>query len=217
MPLNGTLKDLSLPDLVQLKCREERRTQVRLKHRGQEGMLVFVDGQLIHASMGAVTGDEAVYELLAWEDGDFQVVDDPAVPPRNVNTSWGALLLEGLRRFDETRTERNTIAEATLQKSKGQAGLRSALIVSGTGVLRANATDGQATEDAALIAFIAGCAEAIGTVLDAGPFEQGLCNLPDEKVLFKKIMDDYVGCWLENRAVIRSLQTLLQSLETDLF
>src|SRR5574337_384817 len=129
MPLSGTLKDLSLANLVQLQCNEQHPARVRLVRRGREGTLFFANGELIHASVDNLTGEDAVYELLGWDDGEFHVIDDAAALPRNVNMAWNALLLEGLRRLDEARAERHAALEATLQGMKGREGLRAALMV----------------------------------------------------------------------------------------
>jgi hypothetical protein len=107
MPLDGTLKGLSLPNLVQLQCTEQKRALVNLKRRAAEGLLVFVDGELIYASVGSLTGENAVYALIIWDDAAFHVSNDVAVlPERNVNTPWQTLVLEGLRRADEINIER---------------------------------------------------------------------------------------------------------------
>jgi hypothetical protein len=104
MPLDGTLKDLSLPNLVQLQCTEQKRARVKLKQGKAEGELVFVNGELIYAAVGPWTGDNAVYELLIWSEASFHVSDDStALPLRNVEAPWQTLVLEGLRRADEVK------------------------------------------------------------------------------------------------------------------
>jgi predicted regulator of Ras-like GTPase activity (Roadblock/LC7/MglB family) len=107
MPLEGTLKDMSLPNLVQLQCSENKRARITLTRRNVQGALVVDAGELVHAMAGPLTGENAVYELLAWDEGNFQVNDSLAeVPTRNVNTPWQSLVLEGLRRSDEVKSER---------------------------------------------------------------------------------------------------------------
>jgi len=70
MSLIGTLKDLSLFNLVQLHCCERQQAQVSLAHGDCDGRLVFADGELVFAAVGGLVGGEAVHELLTWEDGD---------------------------------------------------------------------------------------------------------------------------------------------------
>lgn len=107
MPLEGTLKDMSLPNLVQVHCSENKRAQITLTRKDIKGALIVDGGELVHAMAGPLTGENAVYELLAWDEGNFQVNDSLAeLPARNVNTPWQSLILEGLRRSDEIKSER---------------------------------------------------------------------------------------------------------------
>lgn len=103
MPLDGTLRDMSLPTLVQLQCSEQRRAQVQLLRRGREGLLFFANGELIHARVGALSGDQAIYEMLTWDDGEFHVSDVNNPPTQTINGSWQSLMMEGLRRADEAK------------------------------------------------------------------------------------------------------------------
>lgn len=107
MPLEGTLKDMSLPNLVQWQCSENKRAQITLTRKIIQGTLVVDAGELIHAAAGPLMGEDAVYEMLAWDEGNFQVNENlTELPARNVNTSWQSLVLEGLRRSDEIKSER---------------------------------------------------------------------------------------------------------------
>lgn len=116
MPLQGTLKDISLPSLVQLQCTEQKRAQITLTRKSIQATLVFEAGELVHAMAGPLSGENAVYELLAWDEGNFQVNESiTEVPSRNVSTPWQSLVLEGLRRSDEIKAER---AQAFAQASE---------------------------------------------------------------------------------------------------
>lgn len=111
MPLDGTLADMSLPNLVQLQCSEHKRAQVQLTRSEIEGTLVFADGDMLHATVGPLEGEQAVYELLGWDDGLFHVSEDvDELPVRNITIPWQTLMLEGLRRKDENRSEHAQIA-----------------------------------------------------------------------------------------------------------
>jgi len=213
MPLVGTLRDLSLPNLVQLQCSEQNEAQVYLTHQGHEGKLVFSNGELVYASVDDKLGEAAVYELLTWEDAQFQVKTDPTSVERNVETSWGSLLLEGLRLADEQRAERDSVLEASLRSLKGKQGLRAALVASGSGQLRADAKEQRSQEDAALVAFMAGRAEAISSILNMGALTEVLAINPNEKVMIRKLDFNFLGCWLDNRAPLDAVRTLIQLLD----
>ncbi len=107
MPLEGTLKDISLPNLVQWQCSDQKRAQVTVTRKSIQGVLVFADGELVHAMVGPIAGEDAVYELLTWDEGSFQVSEGMSdLPARNVGTPWQSLVLEGLRRADEIKSDR---------------------------------------------------------------------------------------------------------------
>ena len=97
----GSLEDMNVVDLLQT-IEMGRKTGVilfeRLPHTAQ---LWFSDGRVIDAEAGRLGGAEAVYRILSWEDGtfemDFRSIDRPA----RINAGTQALLMEGMRRIDE--------------------------------------------------------------------------------------------------------------------
>ena len=101
MAVEGNLKDMNLPSLVQIICLEHRRLALVIKRPGEEGRIFFDDGQIIHAQVGSLVGEEAVYRLLGWTSGAFCVSNHVQPPYRTVTVPWNHLLLEGTRRLDE--------------------------------------------------------------------------------------------------------------------
>lgn len=213
MPLTGTLRDLSLANLVQLQCSELNQAQVTLAYQASRGKLIFSNGELVYARTGDKVGDVAVYDLLTWEDGDFEVTSDQITVERNVETPWGSLLLEGLRLADEQRAEMDAALEASLRNLKGKQGLRDALVVSGSGQVRANAKDHHTQEDAALVAFIAGRAESISSILNMGTLVEALAVNPNEKVMIRRLGFNFLGSWLDGRTAPETIRALLKSLD----
>lgn len=212
MSLIGTLKDLSLFNLVQLHCCERQQAQVSLAHGGCDGRLVFADGELVFAAVGGLVGGEAVHELLTWEDGDFRVDYEPAPVVRNVRTPWSELLLEGVRRLDEARAARDARLEATLRSMKGTHGLRATVATNTTGQVRAAATAGPAMAEAALVAFLAGRLETIGGLLHGGACREVSVSGPDETIWIARRDGAYLACWLDGRAALHPVKRLLQPL-----
>lgn len=109
MPLTGTLRNLRLPNLVQLQCGQQHQARVVLTRAAHKATLVFAVGELIYASADDKASESAVCELVTWEEGDFRVDNATSTVERNVTTPWSALLIEGLRRADEARAEPNNI------------------------------------------------------------------------------------------------------------
>ncbi|MCK4451541.1 MAG: response regulator, partial [Anaerolineae bacterium] len=92
--VRGNLRTLSLPSIVQINCTERNQASLRLKRRGQEASLFFADGEIAHAVLGSRVGEEVVYELLTWEDGEFELEMGVPPPKRTVTAGWSGLLLE---------------------------------------------------------------------------------------------------------------------------
>ncbi len=216
MALTGTLSTLSLPNLIQLHCSTQQNAIVRLTHRGRLGMLVFASGELVHASAGGLAGEDAVYELLSWEDGEFHVDDTVTnMPPQNVDTPWSMLLLDMLHRIDEERAERDAGTNQVLQESKQQGQIRGAVVITEGGRIRGSATDGDPERDAALVGLIANRVQALGQALNAGAFERIVCSRQNEKVWVEKLADAYLGCWLNEKVYPDQLKEALAKLKEN--
>ena len=99
--VRGNLNTMSLPNIVQINCAEHNQARLRLRQGGQEASLFFADGNVVHAALGPRVGEEVVYELLTWENGEFELEMNIPPPEQTITTSWSGLLLEGMRRIDE--------------------------------------------------------------------------------------------------------------------
>lgn len=112
---SGQLQNMSLPSLV-LALEGDRRTTRLLLTRGEErGEIIFVDGQITRAIQGPRQGEAAVYELLTWQDGAFQMaaVDPAQQIGGEVAAPNQGLLLEGQRRREEIPDLKGRLAAIT--------------------------------------------------------------------------------------------------------
>jgi len=110
MALEGTLQDMSLPDLFQV-FRMGPKTGVLLLVSGAERGVVYVaDGRPVDAAVlhgverSLIAGqDEAVIRMLLWEDASFTFRHDPAIRERPARIARDAewLVMEGMRRRDD--------------------------------------------------------------------------------------------------------------------
>ena len=63
--------------------------------------MFFTSGQCKHARLGDTEGDNAVYHVIGWSDGDFEI-DFAANTDRETTThSTTGLLMEAMRLMDE--------------------------------------------------------------------------------------------------------------------
>ena len=108
MALKGNLKDTTVSDLIQMGCRGRNEARLLLRSQGQQASIFFDGGQVVHAESGADVGEEVVYELLSWEEGDFELEMDVSTSERTITANWSGLLLEGMRRIDERVARRDS-------------------------------------------------------------------------------------------------------------
>jgi predicted regulator of Ras-like GTPase activity (Roadblock/LC7/MglB family) len=100
--VQGDLRDLGLSSLISIICNEGRKATLRVSHNGAESTVYFSQGEIVHAVLGDQVGEEAIFETLAWGEGQFTLTMGHAVRERTIHTGWAGLVLEGLRRMDET-------------------------------------------------------------------------------------------------------------------
>ena len=212
MPLTGTLHDLSLANLVQVQCSEQHQAQVTLTRGLHKGTPVFADGELVFARADDWAGESAVYELLMWEETAFRMDKEAVTLERNVTVPWNALLMEGLRRADEARAERDSALETLLRDLKGKQGVRAALVVRPNGVVRADAGGEIVTQEPAAILQIVANVDRINALLGVDEsFHVVLINSTGQ-IWLQKLHDDFLICWLDACTSIETLKPTLQAL-----
>jgi hypothetical protein len=100
----GDLGAFSLPDLIQTVVLGGKTARIALRPRKRAGDLWFSEGKLVHAEAGPLSGDPAVYEMLSWTEGEFSVEYDATTDRRSIEQEATFLVLEGVRRLDESRS-----------------------------------------------------------------------------------------------------------------
>ena len=103
MSFQGSLKELHLPDVIQLVSVSGKSGCFRLERTGLQGFIYLENGKMVHAVMGKLHGEEAIYALSTWNDGLFHFVPGEGAPERTINKSNTNLLMEAARRIDEWR------------------------------------------------------------------------------------------------------------------
>jgi hypothetical protein len=103
MALQGSLTELSLPDVIQLVSVSGKTGAFHLSRDGEQGMIYLQDGQIVDASVGNLRGEYAVYEMAIWSSGDFVFNPGEATHDVTVRRSNANLMMEAARRLDEWR------------------------------------------------------------------------------------------------------------------
>lgn len=104
--LAGKLRSLPVQDLFPLLQQGRKTGLLRFGDSGQELSRVWWrNGEIVAAEFGPLNGEEAIYALFPLRSGNFEFHAGQAyLGSVNVETNVTGLLLEGLRRLDETVT-----------------------------------------------------------------------------------------------------------------
>jgi CheY-like chemotaxis protein/Flp pilus assembly protein TadD len=98
----GQLADMAVVDLIQTIEISRKSGVIHFKHPdGKRGSIYFRAGKVIDAELGRLTGEEAVYRLLVWSEGEFEVEFKNVRRKDVIELSSQGLLMEGMRRVDE--------------------------------------------------------------------------------------------------------------------
>jgi CheY-like chemotaxis protein len=97
----GSLDDLGVVDLIQTVENKGKTGVVQLASEGHVGAIYFRDGRIVDAEAGAQVAEDAIYRLLTWSKGTFEVIFRTIRRKDAIVLSTQALLLEGMRRLDE--------------------------------------------------------------------------------------------------------------------
>ena len=103
MAFQGSLAELHLPDIIQLISVSGKTGVFHLTDGRQRGEIYLNEGKIVHAEIEDATGEEAVYALAIWRQGEFRF--DPGGPTDRltITKSNTNLLMEAARRLDEWR------------------------------------------------------------------------------------------------------------------
>ncbi|MCX7829959.1 MAG: DUF4388 domain-containing protein [Acidobacteria bacterium] len=97
----GSLKELHLPDVIQLVSVSSKTGAFHLQRDSDEGIIFLEQGRIVHAVLGSTEGDEAVYAMATWTEGTFRFVPDEMSTRHSITKSNTNLLMEAARRLDE--------------------------------------------------------------------------------------------------------------------
>jgi predicted regulator of Ras-like GTPase activity (Roadblock/LC7/MglB family) len=101
MAIQGNLQDMSVADLIQSYCQDQKTAQIMVRQNGRLVELYVHDGQVVHAAGEGLEGEEAVYQALGWQEGEFSLETGMKSPRKSIKRNWPGLLLEGAKRLDE--------------------------------------------------------------------------------------------------------------------
>ncbi len=105
--IQGRLEEMSMIDLMQSLEMGQKSCRLIVHHNGQQGELYFASGQCRDAKSGNTEGDDAVYKVLLWSAGDFEIDFNAANASTRKTTTRNTtgLLMEAMRLMDEANRD----------------------------------------------------------------------------------------------------------------
>ncbi len=103
--IQGRLEEMSIPDLMQSLEMGQKSCQLTVRRGSEQCEIFFSGGQCKHARLGSIEGDEAVYKVVSWAEGEFEIDFSGATDRTTTSRSTTGLLMEAMRLLDEARLD----------------------------------------------------------------------------------------------------------------
>jgi len=100
--VSGALSEMGLPEIVQILWHGRKTGRLKVRAGSESGEIHFVNGSIYNALWATLRGEEAFYAMLRLMDGEFVLDPTFTAPQQVIQASPEALLLEGMRRLDES-------------------------------------------------------------------------------------------------------------------
>jgi CheY-like chemotaxis protein len=103
--VRGNLSQMNVIDLMQSLEMGRKSCQLKLNNEGEKCEVFFAEGQVKHATYGSLVGDQAVFKVLRWTGGNFELNFEGKTDKETTQLNTQGLLMEGLRLLDESQRE----------------------------------------------------------------------------------------------------------------
>ncbi len=105
--IQGRLEEMSMIDLMQSLEMGQKSCRLVVQKGGEQAELYFAAGQCRDAKIGTVEGDDAVFKIIMWTDGEFEIDFNAANNSTRTTTTRNTtgLLMEAMRLMDESNRD----------------------------------------------------------------------------------------------------------------
>jgi CheY-like chemotaxis protein len=147
--VRGNLSQMNVIDLMQSLEMGRKSCQLKLHNEGEKCEVFFAEGQVKHATYGALVGDQAVFKVLRWTGGNFELNFEGKTDKETTQLNTQGLLMEGLRLLDESQREGS--ADAVEDSSASASAATSADTSTGAGTVAASGSGRTEEEEDVLL------------------------------------------------------------------
>src|ERR1700716_4143437 len=71
--IQGRLEEMNMTDLLQSLEMGQKSCRLKVRKGAEQGELYFSSGQCRDAKIGKIEGDDAVYKVILWSEGEFEI------------------------------------------------------------------------------------------------------------------------------------------------
>jgi CheY-like chemotaxis protein len=105
--IQGRLEEMSMIDLMQSLEMGQKSCRLAVRKGSEQGELYFANGQCRDAKIGKLAGDDAVYKVVLWTEGEFEIDFNAANASTRTTTTRNTtgLLMEAMRLMDEANRD----------------------------------------------------------------------------------------------------------------
>jgi CheY-like chemotaxis protein len=97
----GLMQDVELQDILQLECLRRNSSVLEVFSKSEAGEIFIRSGNVVHAVVGALSGEPAFFHLLNLHDGEFRLKPYAEPPEKSISRHWENLLMEAAQLRDE--------------------------------------------------------------------------------------------------------------------
>ena len=102
--IQGRLEELNIADLMQSLEMGQKSCQLTVRRGMQQCEMFFVRGQCRHAQLGELIGEEAVFPVVQWTEGEFEIDFTSTTETSTITRGTTGLLMEAMRLMDEANS-----------------------------------------------------------------------------------------------------------------
>ncbi len=99
--VSGRLSEMGLMDWMTSLEQGRKTCALILRSGSDQCTLYFTEGQVTHATYGELSGNQAVFKVLTWTDGEWELDFARTAQEKTTTMSTQGLMMEGLRLLDE--------------------------------------------------------------------------------------------------------------------
>ena len=102
----GKLDSFALLDIIQMGCLAQRDGRLTIRNGRKRAEVILSQGRIVHAATEGQVGEEALLEILGWENGEFQFgsAEFSSRSGPTIRGGWEQVLMEAVRKRDELKS-----------------------------------------------------------------------------------------------------------------